>query len=319
MREVEKPPFEAVGFAAKDGYGLQGRLYLPQADPHTVLLVNSGTAIPQGFYGRFALFAAEQGFAVLTYDYRGIGDSAPDSIAGFQADYRDWGQLDMTGAIAWLKSRFPGLPITALGHSTGGQQLGLTDHVADIKAAIFIAVSTGYWKGCAFKMKWLSIWLWKVLVPISTRLLGYAPTSKLGLGEDLPSGVIKEWGAWCLDPAYMAAYFDETGHRLSVNGKPFGQQRFQEIAFPIKAYYFTDDDIATAANVPAMLKLYETTDVTTEWIEPADINQRAIGHLGFFRKHIAESLWQEPLAWLKEKAARQELDTLSRDQVGAPS
>ena len=47
---------------------LSGRLFV-KGKPHTALLINAGTAIPQGFYARFAQHAARRSFAVMTYDY----------------------------------------------------------------------------------------------------------------------------------------------------------------------------------------------------------------------------------------------------------
>ena len=118
-----------ITFPARDNTELTGTLFEPKTAPHTVLLINSGTGIPRRFYTRFARHAASRGFAVLTYDYRGIGDSAPDSLRGYSARYRDWGQQDVPGAISWLTARFPSLPLTVIGHSTGGQQLGLAGNV----------------------------------------------------------------------------------------------------------------------------------------------------------------------------------------------
>ena len=129
-----------VTFSALDGVALTGTHYLPITDAHTALLINSGTGIPRRFYRHFAKTAAEQGFATLTFDYRGIGDSAPDSLRGFEAKYRDWGQRDIPGAINWLSTHYPSLPLATIGHSTGGQQIGLSRNVNQIKAAIFVDI-----------------------------------------------------------------------------------------------------------------------------------------------------------------------------------
>lgn len=76
---------ESVSFKAKDGYSLAGKLYTPSKTPHAIILINSGTRIPQGFYSRFANYASEKVFVVLTFDYRRIGESAPESLKGFKA------------------------------------------------------------------------------------------------------------------------------------------------------------------------------------------------------------------------------------------
>lgn len=291
-----------ISFPALDGTQLGGVLFEPEGTPHTCLLMNSGTGIPQRFYARFAQHAAANGFVVLTYDYRGIGRSAPRSLRGYDARYRDWGQRDVPGAINWLTERYPTLPLAAVGHSTGGQQLGLCENVNRIKAALFVGVSTGYWRGMPARMKWLTLGLWKIYIPLASRLCGYAPARTIGLGENLPTGVAREWGSWCMEPEYLAAYFDDVGRRTPVDGAPFGRIFFDEIAFPIRAYCFTDDPIATPSNVAPLLALFKNVTIDTCWVNPADLELKSIGHLGFFRSGIGKSMWDDALNWLREQS-----------------
>ncbi|MEM8931402.1 MAG: alpha/beta hydrolase, partial [Acidobacteriota bacterium] len=72
-------------FSARDGHPLVGTLFESDEPPRLALVVNSGTGIPRRFYARFAAHAAARGFVVLTYDYRGIGGSRPNSLRGFEA------------------------------------------------------------------------------------------------------------------------------------------------------------------------------------------------------------------------------------------
>ena len=287
-----------VTFPALDGAPLAGTLRQPDGAPAAALLVNSGTGIPRRFYGRFADRAAGRGLATLTYDYRGVGGSAPASLRGYRARYRDWGQLDVPGAIDWLAERYPGLPLVAVGHSTGGQQLGLAPNVGRVAAAVFVAVSTGYWRGMPAAYKWLTLGIWRAYLPLASRLMGYAPARAIGWGEDLPAGVAREWGAWCLEPDYMASTFDGTGSRPTPDGAPFGPTFFDRAAFPVRAYYASDDPISTPANVPPMLALYDRAEIETRWVRPAELGVPEIGHLGFFRSDVGAPLWDDALDWL---------------------
>lgn len=285
-------------FSAADGVGLGGTVYGEAASSHTALLLNSGTGIPRGFYRRFAEFAASRGFLVLCYDYRGIGDSAGGRLRDNPAVYRDWGQRDLPAALDHLQSLAPTLPVVVVAHSTGGQQLGLSDRVSQVQAALFVAVSTGYWRGMPWKMKWTTWVLWHLLVPLCGALFGYFPARRLGLGEDLPIGVAREWGDWCLEPDYLAAYFDRGGRHRPRDGRPFGAQHFAEAGFAIRSLNFRDDTIATPANVPPLLALYTQAEIHTLWLGDP---QTPIGHLGFFRSSNA-GLWPEHLDWLQAQA-----------------
>lgn len=289
-----------------DGVSLDGTLFEPEGAADVALLVAPGTGIPRRFYARFAAYAAAHGFAVLTLDYRGVGGSAPEVLQGYEARYRDWGQRDLPAAIDWLDTRYSDLPLAVVGHSTGGQQLGLASNVGRVRAAVFVAVSTGYWGGMPMAYKLMTLGLWKAWLPLASRLYGYSPAKKIGWGENLPVGVAREWAAWCLDPAYLGAYLDpddpnrpaDAAVRPTPDGAAFGPSYYHEARFPILAYYFPDDPISTRANVPPMLRLYRAAQVETEWIEPADLGVREVGHLGFFRSDVGGALWSDALGWL---------------------
>ncbi len=295
---------EQVEFAARDATSLRGTLFGEASDASAAMIINSGTAIPRGFYRRFAAEAVSRGFVVLTYDYRGIGDSTTEPLSKSKVKYRDWGQLDVPGAIDFMRYRFPNLPLTVVGHSTGGQQLGLAPNVSEIAAALFVGVSTGYSKGMPLVRRWSSVLLFRILVPIFRLFLRYVPSSKLGLGEDLPYGVAREWGDWCSEPTYLAAFFDETGHRRSFDGAPFGATHFERADFPILAICLEDDDIATRKTVPFMLSLFRNAQIEERWISPSTYSLSSIGHLGFFRRKAGEHLWDDALRGLSERLDR---------------
>ena len=289
---------DSVTIGTADGVTLGGAVYEPDAPPRAALVVCGGTGIPARFYGRFAAHAAGRGLAAMTFDYRGVGASAPPSLRGSEIRYRDWGQRDIPAAIDWLGERYPDVPLVYVGHSAGGQQLGLAPNVDRVRAAVFVAVSTGYWRGMPAAYKWLTWAIWKAYLPLASRLVGYAPAKIIGWGENLPAGVAREWGAWCLEPDYMASTFDGTGHRPTPDGDPFGPVHFDRAAFPVRAYLPTDDPIATRANVPPMLALYSRAEIETRWVEPDDLGVGEIGHLGFFRSDVGAPLWDDALDFL---------------------
>src|SRR6202011_1753506 len=140
---------------AADGYKLGATLFLPRGAKSHAVLINSATAVPRKIYRGFAGYLARRGCAVLTYDYRGIGDSRqkavegynqPRSLVGFKASMSDWAALDVTSAVAWMRERYNTLPLGYVGHSFGGQALGLLSNNAEVSRALLIASQAGYWK-----------------------------------------------------------------------------------------------------------------------------------------------------------------------------
>src|SRR5215831_9165386 len=78
---------------ALDGRPIGARVYETPSRARATLLVNSATATPQTYYGRFAEWAARRGFRVITYDYRGIGSSLAGHVRDEEASMADWGTL----------------------------------------------------------------------------------------------------------------------------------------------------------------------------------------------------------------------------------
>ena len=98
-----------------DGYRLSTSRYPAQGPLQGRLIVAGATAVPQGFYRRFAQHAAARGFETLTFDYRGIGRSAPATLKGFRMDLLDWARQDLAAAVDSMARG--DVPLYLVGHS----------------------------------------------------------------------------------------------------------------------------------------------------------------------------------------------------------
>lgn len=285
--EIEgRPRFEAartdrdVTLVADDGALLAGTLFVGQR-PKAAVVLNSGTGIPRRFYAAFARWLSERGYAVLTYDYRGIGGSKPrrQSLRGFEASMTIWAERDMTAAIENQKARYPELPLYVVGHSVGGQLLALAKNTELLAGVASIGTSTGTWQKMTGSLRWMSAALWYGIIPATTRALGYAPTKKLRWGENLPAGVAREWALWCKSDDYFLPHL--TGAQVA---------RVASFKKPWLALSCTDDPIANEQTVAALFRMYASLVPTERRIAPAEIGMSEIGHLGFFSRSRRE-LW----------------------------
>ena len=249
-----------------------------------MLLVSSATAVPRQFYRRFAWYARKQSYTVLTYDYRGVGGSRPASLRGFEARMRDWGLLDMAGVIGWIESELKPRRLYAVGHSVGGQLIGLAENADRVDKLVTLSAQSGYWKAQGGFEKQRVRFLVTVLIPSLSRAVGYLPWSKLGAGEDLPKGVALEWARWCRLPNYL----------LDDSSLPL--ERYQRFTTPVLAYSVADDDWGTARAVDDMMRAYPNLE--RRHIEPKRYNLDKVGHMGFFKPQ-AQVLWDEALGWLE--------------------
>lgn len=89
------PAPEILTIPARDGYRLTATLYRSHPDADKAVLSNFATGMRRSYYHKFASFLAESGFAALTFDYRGIGNSRSQSLHGF------WEEIFLTS----LRSR----------------------------------------------------------------------------------------------------------------------------------------------------------------------------------------------------------------------
>lgn len=80
---------QTVHFKALDAFELVGTLYTPSNIIRAKIVVSSATGVPQAFYRRFSEYATQLGYQVLTFDYRGVGKSAPKNLTGFEMSYLD--------------------------------------------------------------------------------------------------------------------------------------------------------------------------------------------------------------------------------------
>jgi predicted alpha/beta hydrolase len=273
---------------ALDGYKLAATLYEPAAGGDALVLINSATAVLRDYYDAFARHLAGEGFTVLTYDYRGIGGSRPRSLRGFRARMRDWGQLDLAGVLEWIGGHLRPRRLLAVGHSVGGQLVGLAEGNWRVHALLTVAAQSAWWGLWPRPGRYRMILTW-YLIPVLSRLYGYLPGS-FGTKQDLPDGVAREWARWARRPQYLMEDAFRPG--------------FERFRGPLLAYSFSDDDYAPRAAVEGLLDFYTDADIRHRHVRPAEIGAQSIGHFGFFRQAFKETLWRDAIDWLARQAAR---------------
>jgi len=269
---------------ALDGFPLVARRYEPAGPARGTLIVHGATAAPQKIYRPFATFLAEAGVRVVTYDYRGVGRSRPASLRGFDATMTQWGKLDARAVHRHVREHHGEGAVALLGHSFGGQLVGLIDEAREVSGALFVGAQFGYYRHWALLQQPRLALLWRGLVPLLSATFGYLP-ARAGLGEDLPAGVAREWARWCTHPDYL------------IGGHPDAVARFARFDRPSVFYSFTDDDFAPSGAVRALLARLSSARVEHRRVDPVDLGTGPIGHFGFFRPKCREPLWTEALTF----------------------
>ena len=278
---------QTIEITTQDGTALIGSLYTPEHTPKAGVIINSATAVPRGFYKNFAAYLTNKGFMVISYDYRGIGDSKKLSPKDSSQTMLAWGEQDFNAVINWASQKHSNLSWHCVGHSVGGQLVGLASDNHKISSVYNVAAQSGNWRNWHYS-KMPKLWLmWYVLTPLFTRTLGYLPGFLVG-GQPLPKGVAQQWGQWCRNKHYIC---NEKGKTL----RPY----FSSFNRPMNFVQIKDDhDFAPFKAVQQLHGFYDQALSHIEVLSPKDFGQTKIGHFGFFKKHNNQALWQHAEQWL---------------------
>lgn len=282
-----------ITLPAKDGYPIACSLYEPKpvGAATQAVIISGATAVKRGYYGKFAEFLCGHGLTVLTFDYRGIGGSLYGDIKTFRAGMRDWAENDLAGVLDAVSRRFPSSKPLMVGHSAGGQFLGLCANNNLVSALLAVASQSGYWQFWAAPRRYLLAALWYGFMPAVTYAMSYFPAKTLRLGENLPAGVALEWARWCRNRDFIT----------DSHGKPL-REHFEKFNGAIFAYSFDDDSMAPKAAVESLVSFYSRAQVRLCHVRARDVGAQRIGHFGFFNERFKDSLWNDGLRWLLEQS-----------------
>jgi len=176
----------------------------------------------------------------------------------------------------------------AVGHSVGGHAILLSTATHSLHAGVIVASHAGVTRTIKQTGEKLRVWfLLRVIAPVLCRILGYMPARRLGLGENLPTPVMNQWGRWSAMPNY---FYDDPNWDA--------RRRAGEITLPLLVLGFDDDPWANPEAITRLMEPVKNAKVERHEIRRMDFGNQAIGHMGFFRSRYRETLWPEVGNWL---------------------
>ncbi|ULQ57878.1 alpha/beta hydrolase [Flavihumibacter rivuli] len=261
------------------GYTINATVY--KASPgDKVLIIASATGVKQGFYKKFADFISSNGITVITFDYAGIGKSLKQPIKKVPVSVKDWGMNDLEAVIRFTRKTYPTAQLSLLGHSIGGQLVGLAQSSYELNQLILVAAQSGYWKwwkGTDRMKMWLN---WHILFPVLINTFGYMPSKKISGMENLPKHVARQWSSWGRKANYL---FDEI---------PADALHYHKITATILAISIEKDFYAPQKAVDWLSGKYLNAPVKKLHLTAEEYHSNEIGHFGIFRENFAESIWK---------------------------
>ncbi len=310
-------PVQAVPgwLQASDGRALACTWIAPtEVAVHAVAVLSAAGGVPQRHYSHFAQWLAGRGYAVLTYDHRGIGSSRAAAGADEPATMVDWARLDMAAALAAARVRAaaaplpqlqvqpqpqpqlqthpqpslqPPLPLLWVGHSFGGNAVAFAPGVLSVDAFLFVAAGLGARRLVRWPQRALLLGAHHLWLPVLLRLFGHLPGWALGAGaQALPAGVVRQHLRWC---GLRRWAFDDPALRP--------QNAAAAVTAPLHLWSFADDRLhASAASVDALAAQFSAAAVQRHHLHTREMGVTRLGHFGAFSRRAGPALW---LRWLQ--------------------
>ncbi|WP_356644810.1 alpha/beta fold hydrolase [Psychrobacter sp. 5A.1] len=273
---------------------LAATVYRPRDTTKKAIMMAPATGIKRHFYHHFARYLAESGFGVLTFDNEGIGESLSTDLAKCDASLISWGRHDMPAVLDALQDEFPNASYHLIGHSAGGQLIGLMPNYQAITSVFNVACSSGRIKNMNMPYKLKAMGFMDAFIPLANLTLGYTPSDKMGMGEPLPRGVARQWREWCNAAGYIKTAF----------GKSIHTHFYDELSMPALWLGFSDDDIANSENMDDMIRVFTSMPIEKRFLHPEDFGVNHIGHMRYFSSKTnakAPPLWQMAVDWLNKQ------------------
>ena len=284
-----------ISFEAADGFELAACVYTPLAKTanNKVLLIGSAFGVPYQYYKHFAGYMAEQGITVVSFDYRGISHSQQGNMPTEEILMQHWGELDLEAAIQFIKRTYSPEQLFYMGHSAGGQIIGLAPSSLEFDKVIIAASGVGSWRLWPGLQKYGLAAIWYLVFPVvmsvqfgdffKSRFLGPTP---------VPKNAVKQWLRWARSREYLFT----PEHGIDTQG-------YHNIDTDILALTISDDWYAPSQARDGLLKHYPKCKQTILNITPASIGVKKIGHFGLFKKkqEIEQGIWQPIVNFLNQK------------------
>lgn len=261
--------------------------YLPEGEAVKALLISSATAVPQRYYGKFAEYSAKNGFVAYTFDYSGFGASGGSSLPYLKSHkygVKGWGAKDQAAMVKLIQENHPNLKVVLVTHSIGGQIVGFNPHYTAFEKVVMAASQSGYWRTYS---GWDSVrlWLfWYFFIPVFTPIFGYYPGKLIGIVDNLPKSVVREWRKWGVQKEYFMHYHNEA------------EYHFDKLKVPLRMYSFTNDTFASKKGVDWLAGQYKNAKVERIHFDKSG-DGRKPKHFGFFKEEFKKEFWKPTLNW----------------------
>jgi predicted alpha/beta hydrolase len=274
--------YSVTGIRTKDGKNIMLNCYAPGKHNGKVMIIAATGGVTKEYYDPFACFFQQQGYVVITFDYRGVGSSGPRKLKGYKASMQQWAVQDIDAVILFAKNNCPGREIIYAGHCIGGEIIGLAQASQYINKLVLINCALSCRKLWPLKDRFRIIAM-KSVIRVASGWFGYFPGRLAGLQGNLPGGVMNEWANWCSNPNGLFDAFPDNNYR--------------KLNIPLLCFSFSDDWLCPPKAVKELLNRFSNAIITWHHFKPEQVGLKRVGHGGFFKNRMQATGWSILLKW----------------------
>lgn len=295
-RRVKKAESETVEVRTSDGWALRADVDEPAGDPvgiavlaHAMMARRSSFERPRGAGVRRML--VERGWRVVSFDFRGHGDSGPAASEGGKWGYDDLVRIDMPAMHAFARAREKKKrPVVLVGHSLGAH-VGLAAQGTGLVAFdAIVSIAGNIWLRELEDSppRWAAKRATVVAVATICRRLGRFPARTLRLGSDDESR------------AYFEDFdrFARTGRWTSADGANDYLAALGEVRAPVLQIVSEGDRLACTPGSGWRFLGLCGGETELLRIEQADDGGPAPGHMEIVTGGTIASVWDRVEAWM---------------------
>ncbi len=277
---------EKVQIRTKDGRSITVTSYPSTRPDANNMIIAPAVEVVQKDYEKFAIHFQQLGYNVVTFDYRGIGDSAPDFLKDFEAGLQQWAVQDTDAVIRFVRTAFPNKELIYIGHGIGGELIGLAQASQYVNKLGLISSSLSCKKYWSWRGK-LKMTILNSAARLSNKWFGYFPGTRLGMRRDLPKGVMSELANWSENPNGLFDLFPENNYR--------------KLEVPLFAFSFSNDWMTPDKAVRKLLSYFSSACITWFHLHPEELGLNGKKNYCFFETQLQASTWQILERWLNEE------------------
>jgi predicted alpha/beta hydrolase len=275
---------ENITVLAWDGYPLSATSFPPDQPNGRVILVVNSIMERQSQYRDFCQSFSDSGFQSYSFDFRGIGESRHKSARELDCNLKDWAVLDLDAMISYIMSNHPDRKITLVFHGSSGVLAGVSRLSKRSDSIVMIGTSSPFDRRVLNNFS--KVFISRIFAPACSLFLGYIPLKILGMGEDLPDGVVNHWLKWA---TASDAIFEDNN---------VAKKDFESIDQRALLINFTDDRSISPRSAENLLSLFPRLRAEVWSFSPEQVVQRHVGHTGFFRRSMKAVLWNDVVQWI---------------------